>query len=176
MDKNIGFAIALCSIGCIQVIGDVFNLPVIKAVGFITHASPAPKVFTAHQGFETFSSRFYIRQSTEEDFIELTPQIYNQVAGPYNRRNAYGATLSYGPILYQNPKTRSMFSDVATYALCKPGTLIKELGWQVNSSANYEIKLVPRESNSFLAADNLQWTIRCKDGAVIATNQQGDQQ
>ena len=48
--------------------------------------------------------------------------------GPYNRRNAYGAVLAYGPILFSNPRTKPLFESVARYALCGDAPLLRELG------------------------------------------------
>jgi hypothetical protein len=172
MNKNLFLATLLCVLGSVQILGDLLNLPEVKAIGLITHASPAPKVFTAHKGFETFSSRFYIRSDSQAEFTELTAQMYAQVQGPYNRRNAYGATLSYGPLLYNNPDTRSMFSSVAIYALCSPGNLAKELGWTPDKQTNFIIRLVPRDTKSALEADALEWRILCSDGSVVSISQQ----
>ena len=49
----------LVVLGCTQMIGDIFNLQTVKGFGAATSASPAPKVFTAHKGFETYSSEFF---------------------------------------------------------------------------------------------------------------------
>jgi hypothetical protein len=108
-------AAALVAVGTLQMIGDVAQVPVIRTAGAITHASPAPKVFTAQSGFETFSSRFYIDWTDTHGIahtLELTPREYRKVQGPYNRRNAYGAALSYAPVLVANPRTRAMHQSV----------------------------------------------------------------
>ena len=49
-------AVMLTSLGCVQMMGDLTHSKVLKALGAASQASPAPKVFTAHEGFETFSS------------------------------------------------------------------------------------------------------------------------
>ena len=48
----------LIAVGCLQMVGDLTDIRAIKAVGAATGSSPAPKVFTAHKGFETYSSQF----------------------------------------------------------------------------------------------------------------------
>ena len=47
----------LIAVGCLQMVGDLTDVRAIKAVGAATGSSPAPKVFTAHKGFETYSSQ-----------------------------------------------------------------------------------------------------------------------
>jgi hypothetical protein len=124
-------AAGLIAIGCIQMAGDLSGRPDIKAIGAVTGASPAPKVFTAQGGFETFSSRFFIewrdRQGARHE-LELTPETYRRLEGPYNRRNAYGAALSYAPVLAANERTRPMLERVMNHALCGEAPLLAELG------------------------------------------------
>ena len=121
----------LTACGCLQMVGDLARQPTIKAIGAATQASPAPKVFTAQNGFETFSSQFYVDwrdRSGSWHTIELTPQVYGNLRGPYNRRNAYGAALSYAPVLISNPRTKPMFEDVTRYGFCGAAPLPSELG------------------------------------------------
>jgi hypothetical protein len=58
----------------------------------------------------------------------LTPEVYGQVRGPYNRRNVYGAALAYGPVLVTDDRTRPLFESVVRYALCGDAPLLRELG------------------------------------------------
>lgn len=59
---NIKFGAALLiAIGCAQMTADLFGLQTVKAVAAATGASPAMKVFTSVNGFETFASRFYLQ-------------------------------------------------------------------------------------------------------------------
>ena len=121
----------LITIGCLQMFGDVVRLPGVKAVGAAIAASPAPKVFTAQNGFETYSSRFYIEwedRHGKRHMHEITPQNYAGVRGPYNRRNAYGAAVSYGPVLAANPRTAPMLAAVTRHGLCGAAPLVRELG------------------------------------------------
>jgi len=123
-------AACLTTVGCLQMVGDLTGMTAIKGFGAAIQASPAPKVFTAQSGFETFSSRFYIDWQDRQDgwhTLELTPQVYRDVQGPYNRRNAYGAALSYGPVLASNEHTRPMFEQVAHYGLCGKAPVLAEL-------------------------------------------------
>ena len=81
--------------------------------------------------------------------LQLTPDIYGRLQGPYNRRNAYGAALSYGPVLSANPLTQPMFASVSRYALCGRAPLLREL--RINPASiqgAVTVKLVPRDAIS----------------------------
>jgi hypothetical protein len=58
----------------------------------------------------------------------LTPAVYHDVAGPYNRRNAYGAVLSYAPVLQSEPTTRPMHDSAIAYTMCGDSSLLDEIG------------------------------------------------
>lgn len=141
----------LMIIGCWQMVGDLLGVTEIKALGAATVASPLPKVFTAHEGFETYSSRFFIEWTDKQGQAhkkQITPEVYyHGVQGPYNRRNAYGAALSYGPVLYNNPKTRPMFESVFNYALCGKAPMLRESGIDPESiSGKVRVRLEPRQN------------------------------
>src|SRR5262249_23441171 len=101
-------AIFLLVIGLVQMTGDLVqtyvNQPVgkaIRGIGAATLASPAPKVFSKASNergsIETYSTRFFLfwNDSTgQRHELELTPELYGRLQGPYNRRNVYGAALS----------------------------------------------------------------------------------
>jgi hypothetical protein len=138
----------LLVLGLLQMAGDVLHLPALKAVGLATAASPAPKVFSAVRGLETYSTRFYIEWTgIDQQFhsIEITPQMNSQLRGPYNRRNVYGAVLAYGPVLVTDPRSRPMFESVASYALCGSAPMLRELGINpAEVSGRFRIRLEPR--------------------------------
>ena len=102
-------------------IGDLLGLVPLRAVAAATGASPAPKVFSAVQGLETYSTRFFIESGGRR--IELTSEVYARMRGPYNRRNVYGAALSYAPVI--PPELRD---PVLRHALCGGAPLLRELG------------------------------------------------
>jgi hypothetical protein len=144
-------AAALIGIGCAQMVGDVFRIPVLKALGAATGASPAPKVFTAQDGFETYANRFFLewRDATgRERVLELTPEVYSGIKGPYNRRNVYGAVLSYAPVLDANPLTRPMFRAVLERAFCGTPSVLSEVGVPLDAArpGPLRIRLVPRRN------------------------------
>jgi len=120
----------LLIIGLMQMMGDLCGLPVLKGIGAATVASPAPKVFSAVRGFETYSTRFFLEWTDRDGTtrsLEITPEVYAQIAGPYNRRNVYGAALAYGPVLMTDSRSRPMVQAVMAYALCGKAPLLKEL-------------------------------------------------
>jgi hypothetical protein len=102
-----------------------------KGFGLATAASPAPRVFSAMRGLETYSTRFFIDWtdlSGGRHSLEVTPEVNAGVRGPYNRRNVYGAVLAAGPVLVTDSRTRPMFDAVAMYSLCGDAPLLRELG------------------------------------------------
>lgn len=140
----------LLMIGCMQMVGDIFKLVPVKAFALATQASPAPKVFTAQEGFETYSSQFFLEWSDKDGnphSLQITPkEYYHGIVGPYNRRNAYGAALSYGPVLYANEKTRPMFESVTRYALCEKAPILRELGIDPSTMKGpITVRLKPRQ-------------------------------
>lgn len=131
-------ALALLIVGLLQISGEILMQggwrsvgQLVKGIGAATTASPAPKVFSAVQGFETYSTRFTVAwadQQAEPHALDLTPEVYSRLRGPYNRRNVYGAALAYGPVLATTPRTQPMFQAVTRYALCGPAPMLRELG------------------------------------------------
>jgi hypothetical protein len=141
-------AIVLLALGLLQMGGDLLRVPILRGIGAATVVSPAPKVFSSVQGLETFSSEFYVewvdRTGTAHS-LKLTPEIYANVKGPYNRRNVFGAILAYAPILQKDPHTKEMFESVVNYALCGKAPLLREIGIDPDQlSAPPRIRLVPR--------------------------------
>ena len=140
--------IALLTLGLLQMAGDVLHIPAVKAIAAATAASPAPKVFSAVRGLETYSTRFFVEWNDSSGglhSIEITPQRYAHLAGPYNRRNVYGAVLAYGPVFQTDPRLAPMFDSVSRHALCGSAPLLRELQIDPkNVSGNLHIRLEPR--------------------------------
>src|SRR4029077_21073324 len=92
---------------------------------------PAPKVFSAVRGLETYSTRFALEWTEAggaNRTLELTPTIYQRLRGPYNRRNVYGAALAYGPVLVTDPAARPMFEAVLRRAVGGERPLLRGVG------------------------------------------------
>jgi len=114
-------AVALVLLGLAQMAGDLLGIVPLKAIAAATGASPAPKVFSAVNGLETYSTRFFLDLGDRR--VELTPEIYARIRGPYNRRNVYGAALAYAPVL-----PASLRDPVMRHGLCGDAPLLRELG------------------------------------------------
>ena len=113
-------------LGLLQMAGDLSGVRALKGIGAATAASPAPKVFSAMKGFETYSTRFFLdyrdRQGQVQS-VEITGERYARLRGPYNRRNIYGAALAYGPVM-----PAELRDPVMRFALCGARPILKELG------------------------------------------------
>jgi hypothetical protein len=119
-------ALAICLVGCLQMMGSVIGSVALRGIGAATAASPLPKVFSDVDGLETFASEFRLRyRGPDGTLVEMpiTPALYGRLAGPYNRRNVYGAALSYAPRL-----PRELWEPVYCYGLAPGGPLRTELG------------------------------------------------
>ena len=166
--KSIAVMTLLVGLGSAQMLGDLIANPTLKGFGLATHVSPAPKVFTAQEGFETFSSQFFLRwQDTDATYheLELTQETYQGIKGPYNRRNVYGAAVSYSPVLSRNPKTKTMFNGVSQYAFCGDAPLLQELG--INpKTVRYPLvlELKPRDTDSQAEQWQLSYQVNCNHG------------
>lgn len=103
-------------IGFLQTVGYLTKVKIIRDIGILTTASPLPIVFTEVKGVETFASDFYLQWKTadgKQERLKVTPEIYSRFKGPYNRRNIYGAAISYGPVLPE-----PIWNSVLSYGLC----------------------------------------------------------
>src|SRR5919106_1088490 len=90
----------LLAIGSLSMLGNAVGSDALKGIGAMICASPAPKVFSAVKGLETYSTKFRIEWIDHEGgprSVLLTPELYARLSGPYNRRNVYGAVLAFGP-------------------------------------------------------------------------------
>ena len=137
MNKTNIAVIVLLVVGLMQMSGDLIERcgakqpgKLMRGIGAATMASPAPKVFssvhTPEGSLETYSTRFFLfwtdREGRKQE-LELTPEVYHRLKGPYNRRNVYGAVLAYGPVL-----PADLRDPVMAYALCGERPLLRELG------------------------------------------------
>lgn len=113
-------------IGCTQMAGYLAGSRELRAVGLATVAAPLPKVFSEVDGLETFASEFTLRgiDAAGHPFtLAITPELYARLEGCYNRRNVYGAALSYAPRIPE-----ALWTAVFCYGLKPGGPLRRELG------------------------------------------------
>lgn len=124
--------------GCSAMIGELLKNPTLKALGLASCAAPYTKVFCQAKSqaddvsFKTFAVDFtihYQQPDQSETSIPITPETYQHLLGPYQRRNVYGAVLAYGPALPE-PIQQATFH----YALISPGTIRHELGIPDNAT------------------------------------------
>ena len=118
--------LALLVLALVQMIGDVAGWRPLVGLGAAWGISPRPRVFSDVAGLETFSSRFTVVWRGEDgaaERLEITPAVYARLAGPYNRRNVYGAALSYAPRLPDE-----LWQPVYCHGLAPDGPLRRELG------------------------------------------------
>jgi hypothetical protein len=165
--REVAVALALIGVGCAQMVGDVLHIPALKAIGAATGASPAPKVFTAQDGFETYANRFFLEWQDgagAKHVLELMPQFYAGVRGPYNRRNVYGAVFSYAPVLEANPLTRPMFDTVVKRSYCGAKPVFVEVGLPADATRHgaLRVRLEPRRPSE-LQQFKLEYEVRCSD-------------
>jgi len=116
-----------------QMAGYVLGIRSLRGIGAATCFAPCPKVFSDVDGLETFASEFTLRGTDRHGrlvTIEITPEIYSRLSGCYNRRNVYGAALSYGPRLPE-----ALWTAVFCYGLRPGGPLRLELGLPVDLRA-----------------------------------------
>jgi hypothetical protein len=124
-------AAILLIVGLLQMSGDLLGWPILKGIGAATAASPAPKVFTSLRGYEAYSTRFYLEWKAQDGIphsLQIIPENYAKLRGPYNRRNAFGAILAGGPLLITDEKLQPMFQEVSTYALSGDAIILREMG------------------------------------------------
>ena len=123
---------ALLALGLTQMAGDALGIDWLRGIGAASVAAPLPKVFSDVRGLETFASRFELEVVTPagEERREITPELYARLAGPYNRRNVYGAALSYAPRL-PTPLWRQVFC----YGFAANGPLRRELAVPADATA-----------------------------------------
>jgi hypothetical protein len=139
-------AILLLALGLSQMAGNLVGLDLLRGLALATAAAPAPRLFSAVDGLEAYSTRFVLEWTDDAgrlQVLDITSEAYARVHGPYNRRNAYGAALAFGPLLAANPATRPVWESVARYALCGDAPLLRELGID-GPVHNVRVRLEPR--------------------------------
>ena len=135
--------IALLLLALAQMAGDLAGVGVLRGAAAATAASPAPKVFTRVGDSEPFSARFALvvsQRGRGEERVELTPERHARLAGPYNRRNVFGAAIAAAPELVAEPMTQPLFEQVARYALCGDAPVLRELGAAAGAIATVVIE------------------------------------
>ena len=118
-------AFALIGVGLSQMAGEACGSRALRGLGAALAAAPSPKVFCDVAGLEGFASTFTLIGQTRSGVLfekQITPEVYSRLRGSYNRRNGYGAALSFAPRLPE-----PMWRSVAHYGLGDGGPLRSEL-------------------------------------------------
>lgn len=124
----------------------LLDLPKLKGLALATCTAPYPKVFCAatttdNRTYETFAADFQLQYTTKNGqtkTTQITPEIYTNLKGPYNRRNVYGAVLAYGPALPENLRTTTLKN-----ALQSKNNILHELGIPTTAT-NLKIIITPK--------------------------------
>lgn len=117
-------ALLITTLGCTQLLGYFTGSRALRGIGLVSVAAPLPKVFSDVDGLETFASRFTLRGVDAHGVpfeLPITPEVYARLEGCYNRRNVYGAALSYAPRMPE-----PLWSAVFCYGLRTGGPLHRE--------------------------------------------------
>ncbi len=119
-------ALVLTLVGCLPMAGYLLGSRSMRGIGAATALAPFPKVFSDVDGLETFASEFTLHWTDANGGahrLPFTPELYSRLGGSYNRRNVYGAALSYAPRLPE-----SLWSAVFCYAFAANGPLRRDFG------------------------------------------------
>lgn len=114
----------LSLLGFLSPLGYILNKPALTGIGTAYMVSPLPLVFSAVKDNEAFANQisFELRyKDNTKGSIVLGPKNGKLLQGPYNRRNVYGAAISYAPVLPEVLVKRVLY-----YGFCK-GSLWQEL-------------------------------------------------
>jgi len=145
-----GLAILFMAIGSLQMVGYALNLPVLRGIGLASGIAPFTKVFCDADGYEAFAASF-ILQGVREDGTywnrKLDPEWYAQLEGPYNRRNVYGAALSFAPRLPEELR-ETLISKSLT-----PGSALRQELSIPDDLQSLQVIIIPRPG-----ADARRWT------------------
>ena len=156
---RIGWAFgALFALSLMQMAGWALGWEPLRQFGRISGASPLPLVFSAHDELETFSMQYtlVLNPNTENaQRLDLDRSAYGKLEGAYNRRNPYGAALSFGPLLAE--KHPELLQSVLDYALCDPGTLLSEAGLPKTRHMMIEAKAQSARSPEATGGNRLPW-------------------
>lgn len=156
--KNRIPALILITVGLISPIGYFFNITALKGLGLSYAISPLPLVFSDVNGFETFSAKFELNLNYvdgESEKFEISPRSIKNFSGPYNRRNVYGAAISYSPRL-PSPVVQSILFS----ALCEPGFIKEEFAIKKDIR---NIELITKSQTQGRENQSFQSRIKCKE-------------
>jgi hypothetical protein len=141
MKTRNALAILLLIIGSLQMTGYLTGVKLLRGLGLASGVAPFPKVFCEADGYEAFAATFTLHGTRDGQpwSLALTPEVYAQLRGPYNRRNVYGAVLAFAPRLPE-----PLRDDLFAKALAPGSAMREELGIPGDVLA-LKITVTPRE-------------------------------
>lgn len=150
----------LLALSLTQMVGDLAGWRWLRGIGAASGVAPIPKVFSDVVGLETFASDFRLlvtRRGGAVEAIPVTAELYQRLAGPYARRNVYGAALAYAPRLPE-----PLWGAVFCHALGPGGPLTRELGLPADAE-RIRVEIATRTRGR---ADRWVLDPRCEGGAA----------
>lgn len=128
--RNLLLQFLLVFVGLLSCIGYVLDIQPIRGLGFATVASPLPLVFSHFRGHEAFTNNLTVQLTTRSGVVveeKVDYRVFSSMAGPYNRRNAYGAVISFGPF-FTTERELLLRDSVLKYGFCHPAPLLQAYG------------------------------------------------
>jgi len=113
----------------LNILGFVTGQAWLRGLSIASVASPLPFVFSQFRGYETFAASYELTAHYEDGrkaSVSITPELYSQLGGTYNRRNTYGAAASFGPRMTE-PSEETLVNHVLTFGLCNGGPIAQHL-------------------------------------------------
>lgn len=149
-------------VGLLSCAGYALQIDAVRGLGFATVASPLPLVFSHFRGQEAFANELAIRLTTKsgqvtEDRIDY--RVFSGMDGPYNRRNAYGAVISFGSY-FTTENEKNLRDSVLRYGFCEPGPLVQRYGI-TESLASAEI-IITRRGSKGDGAESATIPVNCQ--------------
>jgi hypothetical protein len=137
-------AMLVLAAGSLQMAGYLTGWKALRGAGLAGGVAPFPKVFCEAEGYEAFAARFTLSgtRGGAAWSLELTPEVYSRLRGPYNRRNVYGAVLAFAPRLPEALRT-----ELFAHALAPGSAMREELGIPGDVLA-LKITVTPREGEA----------------------------
>ena len=135
-------AIAVLAIGSLQILGSLCGSRALRGLGLASGISPYTRVFCEADGYEAFAARFELsgcRPDGAAWSCPLDAERYAGLAGPYNRRNVYGAALAFAPRL-----PAALRDSLITPALAPGSSLRRELDIP-DEVDDLQVTIVPRD-------------------------------
>lgn len=131
-------AVMITLVGSFQMIGYMTGVSAVRGIGAVTAAAPFPKVFSDVDGLETFASDFTLHWQDAlggSHAWPITPDLYARLPGAYNRRNVYGAALSYAPRMPE-----ALWQAVFCHAFAADGPLRRDFGLPADAH-NFSVEI-----------------------------------